>query len=74
MAIDFDIDTATTPTAVPASIAFTAGSPPTTSTKLVTLSPPLGTALGARTLSVGVESTAAVGEAKIRFDNVTYKH
>lgn len=74
VAIDFNIDTATDPTAVPASFAFTAGSPPTTSTKLVTLSPPLGTALGSRTLSVGVESTAAVGEAKIRFDNVTYKH
>jgi hypothetical protein len=72
--VDFTIDLATNPGAVPAQVSVTSGSPPTTVTKLVTLSPPLGTTLGGRTLSVGVQSTAAVGEAKVRFDNVTYKH
>jgi hypothetical protein len=74
VAIDFTIDQATNPGAVPASVAVTSGSPPATVTKLVTLSPPTGTALGARTISVGVQSTATVGAAKIRIDNVTYKH
>ena len=45
-----------------------------TTTKAVTLSPPLGTALGARSLVIGVQATAATGATKVRFDNVTYKH
>jgi hypothetical protein len=72
--IDFTIDAASNPAAVPASIAVTSGSPPTTVTKLVTLTPPLGTALGARALDVGIEAFAATGETKLRFDNVTYSH
>lgn len=74
VAVDFTIDSATNPGAVPASVAVTSGSPPATVTKLLTLSPPLGTALGGRTISVGVQATAAVGEAKLRFDDVTYRH
>jgi hypothetical protein len=72
--VDFTIDAATNPGAVPASLTVTSGTPPTTTTKLVTLSPPLGTALGARSIAVGVEATAATGQAKVRFDNVTYSH
>ncbi len=74
VAIDFAIDAAATPTAEPATISVTSGSPPTTTTKSATLSPPVGTALGTRSLSIGVEATAATNEAKIRFDNVTYTH
>jgi hypothetical protein len=73
--LDFAIDGASNPLAVPASLGVTSGDPPVTSTKTLTLSPPVGTALAAaRTLSVGAQVTAAVGAAKIRFDNVTYKH
>ncbi len=72
VSIDFTIGGATT--SVTATLAFTAGSPPTTSTKTVTLDPPVGTSLGAPSLTVGAQATAAVGQAKIRFDNVTYKH
>ena len=35
---------------------------------------PLDAIGGARTLSVGVQATPPTGEAKIRFDNVTYSH
>jgi hypothetical protein len=74
VAIDFTIDAATNPLAVPASIAVTSGTPAVTTTKTVTLTPPVGTANGSRSLVIGVQATAAVGQAKVRFDNVTYKH
>jgi hypothetical protein len=74
VAIDFAIDAASNPLSVPASVSVTSGTPAVTTTKTVTLSPPVGTALGARSLVIGAQATAATGEAKIRFDNVTYKH
>ncbi|MGO8997496.1 MAG: hypothetical protein ACLQVI_29625 [Polyangiaceae bacterium] len=69
--LDFGIDTSDAGL-VPASISVTSGG--TTTTKLVDLTVPLDAIGGARTLSVGVQATPPTGEAKIRFDNVTYTH
>ncbi len=39
---------------------------------VVSLNPPVGTANGNRTFSIGVQATPPTGPTKIRFDNVTY--
>ncbi len=42
--------------------------------RIITLHPPALAINATRTLTLGVVATAAVGEAKLRFDNVTFAH
>jgi hypothetical protein len=65
MQMDFDIDD-TVGLTVPAQV--TLGS---TSVQL-SLTPPLGTALGDRSLTIGAEAVGQVDETRIHYDNVTY--
>ncbi|HEY2510483.1 MAG TPA: hypothetical protein VGI39_06495, partial [Polyangiaceae bacterium] len=65
--IDFDIDHATVATTVSGTMTIGSGKALT-----YTLSPPLGTALGNRSLFIGATGTGATGATKFHFDNVTY--
>jgi hypothetical protein len=71
VALDFGIDTADAGV-VPASITVTGGGG--TNMKVLELIAPVDAIGGARYLSVGAEASPPTGEAKIRFDNVTYSH
>jgi hypothetical protein len=67
MSLEFDLDhDAGLDTAATATI--TLGTQSTN----VTLTPPLGTSSGDRTLTLGVQATGETGEARIHFDNITY--
>jgi hypothetical protein len=71
VSIDFAIDTSDAGF-VPASITATVGN--VTNSKALLLMAPLDSIGGARTFSVGVQSTPPTGAAVVRFDNVTYSH
>jgi hypothetical protein len=63
--LDFDIDAATGPT-VQAEVALGSAS------VQLSLTPPPGTALGDRSLTIGAEAIGQVDETRIHYDNVTY--
>ncbi len=73
MHIDFDIDGAALGVnTVPAQVALVPVNGPGTASVQLSLTPPLGTALGDRSLTIGAEAVGQVDETRIHYDNVTY--